>query len=235
LGSGATLEEAAKKLNLQAHAVELTSAGQDPAGAAVDGLPGGDFLAKVFAADTSTDPELQQTADGVYYEFRIDKINKTAKKPFADVKAQILADWKDDQMASKLKEQADAILKRGKAGESLSKIASGLGLSVVTSDPIPRYGKTAVFSELAVSSASDAKKGEFFEGPVAFGKGVVVGRVTGILFQPETSDNPQRAAYLQRVQQSFVSDFIEQFENGARTKVGAKIDEARFQSFHNNE
>jgi peptidyl-prolyl cis-trans isomerase D len=235
LGGGATLEEAAKKLNLQVHTAELTSSGQDLAGAVVQGLPGGDFLTQVFAADTSTDPELQQTPEGAYYEFRVDKITKTAKKPFDEVKAQILADWKDDQISSKLKAQADSVLKRGKAGESFAAIASAMGLSVVTSDPIPRYGKTTVFSELAVSAASDARKGEFFEGPVAFGKGVVVGRVTEIMFQPETADNPARSTYLQRVQQSYVSDFIEQFENGARVKAGAKIDEARFQSFHNNE
>lgn len=235
LGGGATLEEAAKKLNLQVHTVEITSAGQDAAGASVAGLPGGDFVTQVFAADTSTDPELQQTPEGVYYEFRVDKITKAAKKPFEEVKAQILTDWKEDQISAKLKTQADAILKRGKAGENLASIASSMGLSVVTSDPIPRYGKTTVFSELTVAAASDAKKGEYFEGPVAFGKGVVVGRVTDIQFMSETADNPARATYLQRVEQSYVSDFVEQFENGARAKVGAKVDEARFQAFHNNE
>jgi hypothetical protein len=44
-----------------------------------------------------------------------------------------------------------------------------------------------------------------------------------------------RSAYLQRLVQSYVSDFVEQFETGVRQKVGASIDEERFKAFHNNE
>ena len=40
LGGGATLEEAAKKLNLQVHTAEITSAGQDASGANVPGQIG---------------------------------------------------------------------------------------------------------------------------------------------------------------------------------------------------
>ncbi|MEQ1753182.1 MAG: SurA N-terminal domain-containing protein [Micropepsaceae bacterium] len=235
LGAGATLEEASKKLGLQLHKLTLTSAGVDPDGKALDGLPGGDFVQQVFAADSGADPELLQTPEGVYYEFRIDKVNKSAKKPLDTITDQVLSDWRKEETAKKLQTMADNVLKRAKSGENFTSVASSLGLSLVTSDPIPRYGKTVTFGEAAVSAASDAKKGEFFAGPVAFGEGVVVGRVVDIVFQPEPADSPARSAYLQRLGQSFVSDFVEQFENGARTKVGTKVDEARFQSFHNNE
>lgn len=235
LGAGATLEEAAKKLKLQFHKVTITSNGTDADGKAVDGLPGGEFLQQVFTADTGTDPELLQTPEGVYYEFRIDKVTKSAKKPLESIKEIVLGDWRKEEMSKKLQSMADNVLKRAKGGENFASVSSSLGLSLVTSDPIPRYGKTTIFGEATVSAASDAKKGQFFSGPVAFGEGVVVGRVVDILFQPEPADSPARSAYLQRLGQSFVSDFVEQFENGARAKVGSKVDEARFQSFHNNE
>lgn len=235
VGSGATLEETAAQLKLPIQTVTITRDGNDLTGNPVTTLPGGEFLAQAFTADTGTEPELLQTPDGVYYEFRVDKITKVAKKDFEAIKAQVLANWRDAEISKRLDAAAADIIKRAKAGESLSKIASSLGLSVISSDPFPRYGKTATFGEATVLAASDTKKGGVFSGPVALGKGVVVGRVTDIQFQDEPQDSPMRSAYLQRLVQSYVSDFVEQFESGVRQKVGASIDEERFKAFHNNE
>ncbi len=235
VGGGATLEETAAQLKLPVQTVTITRDGNDLAGNPVPTLPGGEFLNQAFTADTGTEPELLQTPDGVYYEFRVDKITPVAKKDFEAIKAQVLADWRDAEVSKRLDAAAADIIKRAKAGESLSKIASSLGLSVISSDPFPRYGKTATFGEATVLAASDTKKGGVFSGPVALGKGVVVGRVTDIQFQDEPQDSPMRSAYLQRLVQSYVSDFVEQFEAGVRQKVGASIDEERFKAFHNNE
>jgi peptidyl-prolyl cis-trans isomerase D len=235
IGGGATLEETAAQLKLTLQTVTITRDGNDLAGNPVPGLPGGEFLTQAFAADTGTDPELLQTPDGVYYEFRVDKINKSAKKDFEAIKAQILSDWRDAEVSKRLDKLAADILKRAKGGEALSSIATSQNISVVTSDPFPRFGKTATFGEATVLAASDKKKGEFFTGPVALGKGVIVGKVTDIQFQDEPQDSPMRSAYLQRLVQSYVSDFVEQFETGVRQKVGASIDEERFKAFHNNE
>jgi len=235
LGGGATLEETASQLKLSLKTMVITRDGNDLAGNPVPGLPGGEFLSQGFAADTGADPELLQTPEGVYYAFRVDKITETAKKDFGAIKAQVLSDWRDAEMSRQLDKVAADILKRAKGGEALSKIATSLSLSVVSSDPFPRYGKTATFGEATVLAASDAKKGGVFSGPVALGKGVIVGRVTDIQFQDEPQDSPMRSAYLQRLVQSYVSDFVEQFETGVRQKVGASIDEERFKAFHNNE
>lgn len=235
IGGGATLEETATQLKLPLQTVTITRDGDDPAGTPVPGLPGGDFLEQAFAADTGTDPELLQTPDGVYYEFRVDKITKSAKKDFEAIKAQVLSDWRDSEMSKRLDMLAADILKRAKGGEALSSIATSQNISVVTSDPFPRFGRSATFGEATVLAASDAKKGEFFTGPVALGKGVIVGKVTDIQFTDEPMDSPMRSAYLQRLLQAYVSDFVEQFETGVRQKVGASIDEERFKAFHNNE
>lgn len=235
LGGGATLEETAAQLKLPLQTVTITRDGNDLSGTPVPGLPGGDFLEQAFAADTGTDPELLQTPEGVYYEFRVDKITPSAKKDFEAIKALVLSDWRDSEMSKRLDKLAADILKRAKGGEALSSIAASQNISVVTSDPFPRFGRNATFGEATVLAASDAKKGEFFTGPVALGKGVIVGKVTDVQFADEPMDSPMRSAYLQRLVQSYVSDFVEQFETGVRQEVGASIDEERFKAFHNNE
>ncbi len=235
LGTGATLEEAAVTHKIPIRSVDLTSEGTDNNGTLIEGLPAGGFLQQIFAADAGTDPELYQTEEGTYYEFRIDKISTRAKKPFDLVRTQALSDWRDEQVSMRLKAFAAALVKRGEKGERMSSIAASLGVPLVISDPMPRYGKSPTFSEKTVTTASNTKKGNFFSGTVALGQGLVVGQVTVILFQDEAADAPMRAAYTQQLLQSFVGDVVDQFESGVRQEIGASIDEKRFQAFHNNE
>lgn len=235
IGEGATLVEAATQLKLTLETATITRSGSDLAGAPVATLPGGEFVRQAFAAEQGADPELQQTPDGVYYMFTVDKVTPVAKKPFESVQADVLRDWTEAEVGRRLDAIAADVLKRARGGETLSAIAQSQGLSLVTSDPFPRFGQTAIFSEAAVTAASDTRKGALFSGPVASGKGVVVGRVTDVQFIDEPADSPLKSAYEQRLVQTYVSDFVEQFEAGARSKVGATIDEARFQAFHNNE
>jgi len=230
IGEGATLEEAATRLKLKLATATITRDGKELSGNVVPGLPAGDFLKQVFDAEQGADPELQQTPDGVYYMFRVDDIKPVTKKPFEAVKADVLRDWTDAEVGKRLDAIAAELLKRARAGEAMSKIAAAQGMSVITSDPIPRFGTTATFGEATVIAASNTKKGEFFSGPVAMGKGIIVGRVTEVQFQDEPEDSPLRSAYGQRLVQIFVSDFVDQFEAGARAQVGAKIDEKQFQA-----
>lgn len=235
IGEGATLEEAATRLKLKLETVTITREGQDLSGNPAQGLPAGDFLKQAFDSEQGADPELQQTPEGVYYMFRVDRITPVTKKNFEAVKADVLRDWTDAEVSKRLDALADGLLKRARAGETIEKIAASQGLSVITSEPIPRFGNTATFGEATVTAASNAKKGEVFSGPVAAGKGIVVGRVTDIQFQDEPADSPLRSAYGQRLVQIFVSDFVDQFEAGARAQVGAEIDEKQFQATRGTE
>src|SRR5690606_29165519 len=102
----------------------------------------------------------------------------SSKKAFEQVRDQVLADWRNEELEKRLTAMADDLVKRGKGGESMDAIASSLGVAPLRSDPLPRYGsRTAIFGPEVVTAAHDAKKvGEFFTGPVADGKSRVVGR-----------------------------------------------------------
>jgi peptidyl-prolyl cis-trans isomerase D len=235
LGTGATLEEAAAKLKLNLRKVTVAADGTDGNGTTVDGLPGGDFLQQVFAADVGNDPELIQSGDAAYYEFRVEGVTPSARKKFDEIRAQVLTDWRDQQTKTRLQALADKLVARGNGGEAMSAIASSLGVAPLTTDPLSRFGKTEVFAEGSVKAASDTASGKFFAGPVAFGKGLVVGKVTSIQFEAEPADAPLRRGYSQRLEQALVGDVAELLERGAMADAGAKVDERRFQAFHNNE
>lgn len=236
LGSGATLEEAAKKHNLPLLKVAAMDArGNDAGGNAVEGLPGGDFVARAFLQEAGIDSELLETPEGVYFNFRVDKISPTTKKPFAQIREEVLSDWRAAELTARLIKIADDLVKRGNGGESMSKIASSLGVGALSTEPMPRFGKTAIFSEAAVTATSDAKVGAFFSGPVADGKSIIVGRLAEISYVPETADASLRQTYSAQLRSSFANDLAEQFSNSVRAEVGVTVDEARFNAFHAGE
>lgn len=235
-GGGATLEEAAKKHMLPILKIAaIDTRGNDANGQPIEGLPGGEFLRQVFSAESGVDSELGETPDGVYFEFRVDKISPVAKKPFEQVKADVLADWRAEELDRRLKKIADDLLKRGNGGESMASIASSLGVAPLRSDPLPRYGETEIFGSDTVAALADVKAGKFFSGPVAHGKSLVVARLADIQYAPEPLDAPTRTAYSQRLREAFASDLAEQFSNTVRDEVGVTIDEERFKTFHAGE
>lgn len=235
LGGGATLEEAAKKHNLALLKVAIDARGNDRDGKTVDGLPGGDFLQRVFAADRGADSGLADAGDGVYFEFRVDEIAPAARKALDKVRAEVLADWRAQELDKRLQAIADDLVKKGTAGKSMAELAAPLGVAPLMSDPLPRYGDNPIFGADTMTAAHEAKVGAFFKGPVADGKSVVVARLAGIQYQPEAPDAAERRTYSSRLREAFANDFAEQLGIAVRNEVGVTIDEARFQAFHTGE
>jgi peptidyl-prolyl cis-trans isomerase D len=236
LGAGATLEEAAKKHNVALLKVAAVDAsGNDPAGQPVAGVPGRDFLTQVFASDTDLEPEFQETADGVRHAFRIDKVTPVAMKALDLVRAQVLADWRDEQITTRLTKIADDLTKKGNAGQSMASIASSLGVAALRTDPLPRYGRQELFGEETLKAAGDAKVGQFFTGPVTDGKSRIVARLAEVQYEDEAADAPLRQAYGAQLRQVFAEDLIDTFSKAVRKEVGVTIDENQFRKLRNNE
>lgn len=234
-GAGATLEEAAKKHNLPVTKVKIDSRGNDDTGKPVEGLPGGDFLAKVFAAERGVDAELTESAEGSYFDFRVDEVAPASKKPLAQVRTEILADWRAAELQKRLKAIADDLVKKGNAGQKMAALASTMEMAPLTSDPLPRYGRNPIFSPDLVTAAHEAKVGAFFDGPVADGKSIVVARLAEVQYAPETPDSPERSMYAGRLREAFAGDLAQQLANSIREEVGVTVDEASFQKFHTGE
>ncbi len=236
VGEGKTIEEAATLTKVAAVKVAAVDAGgKDAAGQPVAGLPAGDFLGQVFAADTGADSDIGEATDGARYMFRVDKVTPGAKKPFDQVRAQVLADWRAEELENKLIKIADDLAKKGDAGQSMASIASSLGMSVLKTDPMDRNPRHPVFGPDAVSAAGDVKVGGFFSGSVATGVGRVVGRVASVEFVPEADDDPARQQSAAMLRQVFAEDYVDQFTKAVRGEVGVVIDEAQFNKFHANE
>jgi peptidyl-prolyl cis-trans isomerase D len=236
LGAGSTMEEAAKKNNLQVRTLAAVDArGNDASGTPIEGLPGGDFLAQVFATDAGIDSEFGEAPDGGRFVFRVDKVTAAARKPLAQVREEVLTDWRNEELTKRLSKIADDLVKAGNGGRTMAAIASSLGVAPLRTDPMPRYGKQAVFGEDTLEAAGDAKIGTFFTGSVADGKSRIVGKLVEVSYEDEAPTDPLRAAYGAQLRQIFGEDLADQFNKAVRAEIDVSIDEAEFAKFHAGE
>ena len=144
LGGGATLEEAASRLDLKLVKIDAIDAqGRDAAGVKVKGLPTGPFIETAFAmSENSESPLTEAGADG-YFIVRVDRVVAPALRPIDAVKTEITAAWKAEKRAEAAEKMAQNLLDRLNGGAKLAAIAAESGRGVTTTEAFTRFGEGA--------------------------------------------------------------------------------------------
>ena len=103
-----------------------------PQGNPVPDLPQNvDVLPAAFAAEVHGENEpLRVPNNGGYVWFDVDAITPARDRPLDEVKDQVVARWRDDEMAKRLKTKATEMLDKIKAGTSFADVAAADRLKV---------------------------------------------------------------------------------------------------------
>jgi peptidyl-prolyl cis-trans isomerase D len=143
LGGGATLEEAAKQLNLAAVRIAAMDAeGKDRAGKAIEGLPGGgNFAATAFATEENTESALTEAGESGFYMIRVDKVTKPALRPYEEVAATVKDAWSAEQRRAQAEARAKAIADAANTGKPLAEAVGVQALEIKPSNPLTRDGR----------------------------------------------------------------------------------------------
>jgi len=100
---GSTLEEAAKKANLQVVNYEIDRSGRDPSGKPVSNLPhAADVIAAAFTSDVGVEND-PVAADGGYIWYDVTAITPAHDRTLDEVKSEVEARWREDEIATRLK------------------------------------------------------------------------------------------------------------------------------------
>jgi len=136
---GASLEEAAQKLKLPVVTYDaIDRSGRDPAGKPVENLPhAAEVVNAAFATDVGVDNDPLE-ADGGYIWYDVTGITPARERNLDEVKSQVEAQWRDDEVASRLKAKAADILDKLKNGGTLEAVAAANGVKVETAADITR-------------------------------------------------------------------------------------------------
>lgn len=158
---GASITEAAQKLGLTAVTIEAVDrSGKTPAGQPVGNIPQGlDVVSQAFNSDVGVDNDpISYRGGNVWYD--VLGITPSRERTLDEVKDQVEAGWKDDQIASRLRTKATELVQKLDGGGKLADEASGLGAKVETAANFKREDSPAgVPSGLIAAAFRTAKDG----------------------------------------------------------------------------
>ena len=143
LGSGESIEEAARKLNLKAvKFTGLARNGTDIDGKKVKGLPkSSEFLTRAFQLERDEDSGVVESEQGAVFVLRVDAVAKPALRPLSTIRAKVAAAWSAEARRKAAEKKAKSLLEKANGGEALAKLAKAEGLAARKTDPFTRTGK----------------------------------------------------------------------------------------------
>jgi peptidyl-prolyl cis-trans isomerase D len=131
--SGATLPETAQKLGLKAVSVDAVDrSGRGPDGKPVPAMAAfpQNLLTSVFSTDVGVDNEALQLPNGGFLYFDVAGVTPSHERKLEEIKPQVEASWRDDQVSQTLQKKADDLLAKIKGGATLEQAASEAGVTV---------------------------------------------------------------------------------------------------------
>jgi peptidyl-prolyl cis-trans isomerase D len=113
--------------------------GRDKAGNPVQTLPERDALiAATFNSDVGADNEPLRTRSGGYVWYEVTAVEPARDKNLDEVRGEVAAQWRSEQISRQLGERARAIVERLDKGETLQAIAGELGLPAKSAADLAR-------------------------------------------------------------------------------------------------
>jgi peptidyl-prolyl cis-trans isomerase D len=232
LASGASLEEAAQKLDLKTEKADgIDAQGRDASGKPVAGLPGGPFLASAFSTLEGKLTSLTEIPNDGYFVLRVDKVTASALRPLADVRDVVISAWRGDERHKAAKARANEIAQKASGGKSLTEIATDYHLEVKTVGPFKRTDTDVLTDEL-IKSVFAEKVGE-----TALGEnkdGYLIAQVRQVIPADPSADKDGVAALQEQLDGNFGTDFMVEYgaavEGRYPIKVNTKAFDALFAS-----
>ncbi len=217
LTAGATVEDLADTLSLQAITIEEVSReGRDRRGDVVTNVPASAaFFDSAFARGVDEFLDLEEDGDNGFFVVRVDDITPAEPRPFRDVKRQVEDAWYADARQTAAQDLSENLAEEVRAGKDMREAAESVG-ALLTTTPSPFYrtlqNRPAPFSLDIVNNMFAAKDGEIVNGLNAFGNGFVIAKLTGIRKTAIDRDSESYAATRQAIEQSLRNDVFLQFE-----------------------
>jgi peptidyl-prolyl cis-trans isomerase D len=182
---GKPLAETAEKLKLEARTIEIDRSGRDPQNQPVSNLPQQQRLVSgAFTADIGTDNDPLQV-DGGYVWYEVSGITPERDRTLDEVKDQVEARWREDEVANRLRTKAATFLDKVKGGTALAEAAAADSLKVETRAEIKRATTTPPLTERTLDAIFRTAKDAFGSAQAEQPGEQLVFRVTGVL-EPTT-------------------------------------------------
>jgi peptidyl-prolyl cis-trans isomerase D len=228
-GGGASVIEASQKLGLTAVTIDAVDrSGRLPSGQLVANIPRGlDVVSQAFNSDVGVDNDPIQF-NGGYVWYDVLGITPSRERSLDEVKDQVEARWRDDQISSRLRTRATEMVQKLEQGGTLASEAAAAGMKVETASGFKRDASLPGVPAGAITAAfRTAKDGVGQTSGAGAGEWIVF-RVTDVSVPPvdlASDDIKKLKATLER---GLTDEQVAQYVTKLEADIGTTINQVAF-------
>jgi peptidyl-prolyl cis-trans isomerase D len=222
---GASLAEAAEKLKLPVVTYNTDRTGREPSGKVANLPAASQVLAAAFNSDIGVDND-PVDAEGGYVWYNVAAITPGRDRTLDEVKDQVEARWREDEIASRLKTKSAELVDQLKAGTAFEAVASAAGLKVQTADRLKRGNREGDVPQRVVAAVFQTAKDAFGSAQGNAPSDWVVFRVTGVTTPPFDVNSPDFKRIGDTVRNQEGKDIYEQYVAWLEQELGISVNQA---------
>jgi peptidyl-prolyl cis-trans isomerase D len=228
-GGGASVIEAAQKLGLSPIIVEAADrSGRMPNGQPVTSIPSGlDVVSQAFGSDVGVDND-PIAFKGGYVWYDVLSITPSRERNLEEVKDQVEAKWRDDQISVRLRTKATEMVQKLEQGGKLADEAAAAGLKVESAVGFKRDGSPPGVPSGAVAAAFRTAKDGVGQTPGAGGSEWIVFRVTDVTVPPVDVSSEDMKKLKETLERAMTDEQVAQYVTRLEKDIGTNINEAAF-------
>lgn len=203
--------------------------GQTPEGKpAIDHPDAQRIIGAGFSAQIGLEQDPVELADGGFAWVDVLSITPAADRPYAEVEADVKALYEKNERARQIREFADKLINRLKAGETMEAIAADAGDGKVEmTPPVTRATTPQGIARAAVAQAFALPKGGAGSAETLDGATRQVFQVKDVIPAPAATKE-QRARIATELKGSLENDAISAYVSTLQRQLGSSINQAAF-------
>jgi peptidyl-prolyl cis-trans isomerase D len=226
LGSGLSIEEAAKRLNFNIRKIPAISVeGLDPANKNIANISR-EIIQVAFNTEQDQDSALTDFGGTGYFILRVNGIIAPELRPFLKIRSEVEAAWKKNEQAIAAEPKIKSLIKKLKGSRTLANLAKELNANVQKSSNFLRTGaglETQLPGGL-ISATFKAKRSDFVS--TASDQYSFIGQIKSITMADPALNKEGFANSKQKLLENITNDLSIQYANSLRKKLGVSINTA---------
>lgn len=225
------LTEIAREFNLPLRAIgPIDAALRKPDGSQEQPLPGGDATVQaIFRSDIGVDNEaVRLPRDTGYIWFDVTKIEPARERTFEEVKTEVEAQWRADEVASALSAKTRELVARLDKGDAFDAVAAEAGLTSEQAEGLGRQDQKPDLPANVVSLIFGTVVGK--AGSAQAGDGRILFKVTSATVGPYARTTQEAENFSRLLASSVSEDILAQYVGKLQADLGVSVNETAFRN-----
>jgi peptidyl-prolyl cis-trans isomerase D len=226
-GAGLPLAKVAEKFKLPTRTIAAVDrSGRNAEGEPVADLPKGvNLLPAAFASDVGVENDPLSIQGGGYVWYDVLGVTPPHDRTLDEVKDKVIARWRDDEIAARLKTKATDFIEKLK-NASFADTAAAMGVAVQTASDLTRGKSAAGLPANVQEDVFRLAKDGTGEAQGALGTERYVYRLTAVTVPPFDPNAAETKTVADNIRATYADELLAQYVVQLETDIGTTVNEA---------